>query len=84
MRSHGMTMPEVLTVTDLHKSYGDREVVAGISFAIQKGECFGLLGPNGAGKTTTLRCILGLTGPGSGSIRLVGRSEEHTSELQSH
>ena len=61
-----------LEITDLHKSYGGREVVAGISFAIGKGECFGLLGPNGAGKTTTLRCCLGHTAPDSGSIRLVG------------
>jgi lipooligosaccharide transport system ATP-binding protein len=61
-----------LEISDLRKSYGDREVVAGISFAIGKGECFGLLGPNGAGKTTTLRCCLGHTSPDSGSIRLVG------------
>ncbi|OHC65929.1 MAG: nodulation factor ABC transporter ATP-binding protein NodI [Rhodocyclales bacterium GWA2_65_20] len=62
-----------LTVSDLRKSYGGREVVAGVSFALQAGECFGLLGPNGAGKTTTLRCCLGLTAPAAGSIALVGR-----------
>jgi lipooligosaccharide transport system ATP-binding protein len=61
-----------LEVIDLHKRYGDREVVAGISFALRKGECFGLLGPNGAGKTTTLRCCLGLTRPDGGSISMVG------------
>jgi lipooligosaccharide transport system ATP-binding protein len=61
-----------LEVRDLHKRYGDREVVAGISFVLAKGECFGLLGPNGAGKTTTLRCCLGLTTPDGGSINLVG------------
>jgi lipooligosaccharide transport system ATP-binding protein len=61
-----------LEVIDLHKRYGDREVVAGISFQIARGECFGLLGPNGAGKTTTLRCCLGLTAPDAGSITMVG------------
>ncbi len=61
-----------LAVDALHKSYAGREVVAGISFALKPGECFGLLGPNGAGKTTTLRCCLGLTPPGSGSINVVG------------
>jgi lipooligosaccharide transport system ATP-binding protein len=61
-----------LKIHDLHKTYGGREVVAGISFTIAKGECFGLLGPNGAGKTTTLRCCLGLTAPDSGTITLVG------------
>jgi lipooligosaccharide transport system ATP-binding protein len=63
---------EPLTVRDLHKSYGDREVVAGISFELKRGECYGLLGPNGAGKTTTLRCCLGLTGPDAGTITLAG------------
>ena len=61
-----------LSVADLHKSYSGREVVAGVSFALLPGECYGLLGPNGAGKTTTLRCCLGLTAPGSGSITLSG------------
>jgi lipooligosaccharide transport system ATP-binding protein len=60
-----------LSVSDLHKSYAGREVIAGISFALKRGECYGLLGPNGAGKTTTLRCCLGLTAPDSGTITLV-------------
>jgi lipooligosaccharide transport system ATP-binding protein len=66
------TLNRPLIVSDLHKRYGGRDVVAGISFALAKGECFGLLGPNGAGKTTTLRCCLGLTAPDGGSITLVG------------
>ncbi|MBI4985872.1 MAG: ATP-binding cassette domain-containing protein [Rhodocyclales bacterium] len=61
-----------LSVDSLRKSYAGREVVAGVSFALKPGECFGLLGPNGAGKTTTLRCCLGLTAPDSGSITLAG------------
>ncbi len=61
----------VLAVQNIHKSYADREVVAGVSFELKRGECFGLLGPNGAGKTTTLRLCLGLTDPDSGTITLV-------------
>lgn len=61
-----------LIVRDLRKSYGDQEVVAGISFELRPGECFGLLGPNGAGKTTTLRCSLGITAPDGGDIQLSG------------
>ena len=62
----------VLRVDDLHKSYGDIEVVRGLSFEIRRGECFALLGPNGAGKTTTLRCCLGLIDPDGGTIEMVG------------
>jgi lipooligosaccharide transport system ATP-binding protein len=63
-----------LNVSGLHKTYGDTEVVAGLSFAVEPGTCFGLLGPNGAGKTTTLRLCLGLTAPASGSITLGGHA----------
>jgi lipooligosaccharide transport system ATP-binding protein len=61
----------VLAVSNLRKSYGEREVVAGVSFELKRGECFGLLGPNGAGKTTTLRLCLGLTDPDAGSVTLL-------------
>ncbi len=61
-----------LTVDGLRKTYAGTEVVAGLSFAVRAGSCFGLLGPNGAGKTTTLRLCLGLTGPDGGSVRLNG------------
>ena len=62
-----------LVATGLRKSYGEREVVCGLDFALQPGECFGLLGPNGAGKTTTLRLCLGLTDPDGGSITVLGK-----------
>ncbi len=61
-----------LAVRGLRKAYGGNEVVAGLSFEIRPGECFGLLGPNGAGKTTTLRLALGLTDPDAGDIQLCG------------
>jgi lipooligosaccharide transport system ATP-binding protein len=63
----------VLRASDLRKSYGGEEVVAGVSFGIAAGECFGLLGPNGAGKTTTLRLCLGLIDPDGGSVELMQR-----------
>lgn len=47
----------ILVVSDLRKTYGDKDVVKGISFSVKKGEIFGILGPNGAGKTTTLEMI---------------------------
>ncbi len=73
-----MTENLVLSVANLRKSYGTGPgkslVVDGLSFSLQKGECYGLLGPNGAGKTTTLRLCLGLTAPDEGQIVLVGKN----------
>jgi lipooligosaccharide transport system ATP-binding protein len=62
----------VLAAKGIRKSYGGMEVVAGLDFELERGECYGLLGPNGAGKTTTLRMLLGLTDPGAGEITLLG------------
>jgi len=61
-----------LSVDELRKAYAGTEVVAGLSFGVEPGRCFGLLGPNGAGKTTTLRLCLGLTAPDSGTVSLNG------------
>ncbi len=72
-----MNSPAILSVENLRKYYGKgaqrATVVDGLSFALERGECYGLLGPNGAGKTTTLRLCLGLTAPDAGTITLVGR-----------
>ena len=54
----------------LHKRYRTREVVCGLSLAVESGEIVGLLGPNGAGKTTTFYMILGLIASDKGRIRL--------------
>ena len=58
----------ILTVRDVTKSYGSVRAVAGVSFAVRKGEIFALLGPNGAGKTSLVRMLLGILGPDSGDI----------------
>jgi ABC-2 type transport system ATP-binding protein len=62
----------ILKVTDLTKSYNDKQVVKGISFEVKQGETFGILGPNGAGKTTTLEMIEALRPIDSGSVELAG------------
>ena len=58
----------VLRTEGLGKSYGEREVVRGISIEIAQGEVVGLLGPNGAGKTTTFYMIVGLVRPDAGRV----------------
>jgi len=57
-----------LSVVELHKLFGRREVVRGIDFSMQSGEVAGLLGPNGAGKTTTFYMIVGFHQPSAGRI----------------
>lgn len=64
---------EVLSVRNLRKSFGKKEVLKGISFSMQEGEIVAILGPNASGKTTLLKCILGLNIPDSGDIRILGR-----------
>ena len=58
----------VLRTEALSKSYGEREVVRGVSLEIAQGEVVGLLGPNGAGKTTSFYMIVGLVRPDAGSV----------------
>jgi ABC-2 type transport system ATP-binding protein len=64
-------MPMIETL-DLRRSFNGREAVAGISFAVERGEVFGFLGPNGAGKTTTIRILTGQLLPSGGSARVAG------------
>ena len=58
----------VLKTEAIGKSYGDREVVRGVSLEIAQGEVVGLLGPNGAGKTTSFYMIVGLVRPDAGRV----------------
>src|SRR5688572_19562934 len=62
----------VVEARDLRKSYGDFEAVAGVSFQVERGACFGFLGPNGAGKTSTMRMVQAVSAPSSGSLRVFG------------
>ncbi len=70
-------MSNILTVSNLQKSYGGRKVVNGISFAVKKGEIFGILGPNGAGKTTTLEMIEALRPIDDGKVEIDGLDVTH-------
>jgi sodium transport system ATP-binding protein len=63
----------MISVKNLHKSFGAVKAVRGISFEAHDGEITGLLGPNGAGKTTTLRMLYSLLPPDQGEIRIDGR-----------
>ena len=72
----------VLRVTDLAKSYGAIQAVAGVSFEVMPGEIFGVIGPNGSGKTTMFNSVLGQITPDAGRIELNGRDITGLSPLQ--
>jgi branched-chain amino acid transport system ATP-binding protein len=63
---------KLLEVEDLRATYGQGQVLHGISFDVDDGQAVSILGPNGAGKTTTLRAISGMVGT-QGRIALGGR-----------
>lgn len=66
-----------LSVKNLKKTIGKKEIIKGISFDLMEGEVFGFLGPNGAGKTTTIRMLVGLIKPTSGSVEIGGYNIEN-------
>ena len=68
-------MSVVLSVRDVHKTFGSVRAVDGVSFEVRSGTITGLLGRNGAGKTTTIRMITGIFFPDSGSIEWLGGGE---------
>ena len=65
------TSPAIV-VEGLRKSYGEREVVRGVTFRVEAGECFGLLGHNGAGKTTTIEILEGYLARDGGTVSVLG------------
>ena len=48
---------EMLAVENIHKSFGLKEILKGVSFYISKGEVISVIGPSGSGKSTMLRCL---------------------------
>ncbi len=63
-----------MQVSELARSFGDRAVLADVSFSLHRGERVGLVGPNGSGKTTLLRILAGHDEPDGGQVRLAGAS----------
>lgn len=72
IRKENDKMYSSILVENVKKSLGGRDILKGISFAVEKGDIFGFLGRNGAGKTTTIRILLGLYHADSGSSSIMG------------
>ncbi len=72
------TAPEaVITVTGLHKRYGEKVAVEDVALSVARGEIVGILGPNGAGKTTTVECLAGLRVRDGGTVDVLGLDPQH-------
>jgi polar amino acid transport system ATP-binding protein len=67
-----MENQEIIKVENLKKSFGENEIIKGISFSVKKGEVLGIIGPSGSGKSTILRCISQLENVSGGSISICG------------
>nr|WP_294513461.1 ABC transporter ATP-binding protein [uncultured Rhodopila sp.] len=65
-------MTAAIDVRDLHKRYGERRVVDGLTLSVAEGEICGFLGANGSGKTTTIRMLCGLVKPDGGGGTCLG------------
>ncbi len=67
----------ILELRDIHKSFGEKKVLTGVSFKAESGQAFGLLGRNGAGKTTSIRILMGVFPADSGDVLIDGRPIDH-------
>jgi len=62
----------IVSINNVHKSFGDLEVLKGVSFDVMKGEVVCIIGPSGSGKSTLIRCINALNDIQQGSIKVEG------------
>jgi phospholipid/cholesterol/gamma-HCH transport system ATP-binding protein len=85
----GSAQAPVLSIRNLHVSYGEREILHGISFDVLAGETVVILGGSGSGKSTLLRTLVGLERPTSGDVIVRGKNlcvmtDEEWRELRQH
>lgn len=70
----------MIEIKNIHKSFGNLEVLKGVDLIVKKGEIVSIIGPSGAGKTTLLQIIGTLDKPDSGSMQIDGIDVLHLSE----
>lgn len=63
---------DMLHIENLHKRFGDKEVLKGVNLSVPEHSVFGFIGKNGAGKTTTMKTVLGLLKSDDGEITVAG------------
>lgn len=73
---------EILVAEGLHKSYGPRKALQGLTFSLKAGHILGFLGPNGAGKTTSIRILTTMMEPDAGHFVIAGIGSEHPEQIR--
>ena len=63
----------ILELKNIDKSFGEKQVLKGVSFTAESGKAFGLLGRNGAGKTTTIRILMNVFPANGGEVLVDGK-----------
>ncbi len=71
-----------LLAQDLHKVYGKRPALQGLSFSLGAGRIMGFLGPNGAGKTTAIRILTTILEPSAGRFSVAGISSQYPQKIR--
>jgi cystine transport system ATP-binding protein len=72
----------MINIKNLHKSFGDLQVLKGIDLEVEQGKVIVLIGPSGSGKTTFLRCLNLLEIPTDGTIELDKKSMNFTKPVR--
>jgi ABC-2 type transport system ATP-binding protein len=68
------TTTPIISIKNLRKSYGEKQVLKGVNLEIYPGQVIGYIGPNGAGKSTTVKILIGLIEDFEGEILMYGKS----------
>jgi ABC-2 type transport system ATP-binding protein len=67
-----MNTPSVISIQNLHKSYGKSLILKGVNLEVSPGEIIGYIGPNGAGKSTTIKIMIGMIPDFAGEVKVLG------------
>src|SRR5690625_1329621 len=77
-----MGSDRMIHVKTLYKQYGEKDILANITFSVREKESFGIIGPNGSGKSTLLKLLSGVESPTAGEIKLAGREVQNYSRKE--
>ncbi|MCK7556839.1 ABC transporter ATP-binding protein [Chitinophaga sedimenti] len=79
-----MDTQPIISIRNLYKSYGQKQVLKGINLDVHPGQIIGYIGPNGAGKSTTVKVLIGLLGDFEGDVTILGKDlRQNTLEIKS-